>query len=259
MGLLRGIFFDLDDTLINSTVAMTAALQAIQPLLPERSVPELAELLKQAYLRLWGYGTPGYAALKTLPTRELRRQLTQAALQELESTDVVRLEEIVDRYESAENAALKPVAGAHELLTRLQPHFRLGVITNGPSVIQREKLARAGLSPYFDVVVADADFGVPKPAPELFAFAAALLGLSAGELVFVGDSLEADVRGANAAGWTSVLVGARAPEADFCLSRLEELLTLPALVILKGLASGAKVADTIEVREPKDVSNGSVT
>ena len=76
MGWLQGIFFDLDDTLINSTVAMTAALRAIQPLLPERSVPELAELLRRAYLTLWGYGTPGYAALKTLSTRDLRCQLT---------------------------------------------------------------------------------------------------------------------------------------------------------------------------------------
>lgn len=233
MELLHAVFFDLDDTLINSTAATTAALIAIQPLLPPRSLLELAQLLKDAYQQLWGYGTPHYNTLKTLSTPDLRRQLTQRALELLDITDYQQVEAIVAVYEATENAALQPVAGARELLALLKPHVRLGIITNGPSLIQREKLSQVGLADQFDIVVADADFGAPKPDPALFAYAAASLGIRSRKLVFVGDSLEADVAGANAAGWISVLVGAHAPEANFCINCLEDLLALPPFLPLR--------------------------
>ncbi|WP_395143959.1 HAD family hydrolase, partial [Armatimonas sp.] len=96
--------------------------------------------------------------------------------------------------------------------------------------IQREKLAQAGLTAYFSVVIADADFGAPKPDPLLFAYAAQQLKLSPSELLFVGDSPGADVAGANTAGWISVYLGTESClEAAFSISRLEELLHLPPL------------------------------
>jgi phosphoglycolate phosphatase-like HAD superfamily hydrolase len=52
MGNLRGIFFDLDDTLIDSTGAMLAAIGAVLPLMPEHSSTQIAEALKHAYHQL---------------------------------------------------------------------------------------------------------------------------------------------------------------------------------------------------------------
>ena len=254
MGCLRGIFFDLDDTLINTTATMEVALRAVQPYLPEQNQNQntLAEALTLSYHQLWGYGTPGYATLKTLPTRKLRRDLTETALGHLGITQPEQVEKIQAIYEDAERAALAAFPGVHETLRALQPHFQLGIITNGPSILQREKLEQLGLAQYFSTVVADADFGAPKPDPRLFVFAAELLQLHESELMFVGDSLEADIAGASVAGWQSVFVGSKvSPEATFCITKLEELLTLPSLQVLperKRLATNAKVADTIVKR-----------
>jgi HAD superfamily hydrolase (TIGR01509 family) len=249
MACLKGIFFDLDDTLLTSTPAMHAAIQAILPLLPDVTPQSLAEALKQSYHALWGFPGAGYAQLRTLPTLQLRQELTQQTLAALGVTDPTLHEELVRRYEAAERAALQPLPGASALLEALRPAFHLGIITNGPSIVQREKLQQVGLSPWFDVVVADSDFGAPKPDPQLFAYAAAQLGLEASELLFVGDSAEADVAGANAAGWISVYLGnSPCPEAAYTLTSLEEILTLEPVrqvQTTKRLASKPKVADTI--------------
>lgn len=249
MACLKGIFFDLDDTLLTSTPAMYAAIRATVPLLPDVTPQALAEALKQSYHALWGFPGAGYARLKTLPTLPLRQELTQKTLAALGVADPTVHDELVRRYEAAERAALQPVEGAVALLEALRPAFRLGIITNGPSIVQREKLQQTGLAPWFDVVIADSDFGAPKPDPQLFAYAAAQLGLESSELLFTGDSPEADVTGANAAGWISVYLGSTpCPEATYSVTRLEEILTLEPVrqaLTTKRLASKPKVADTI--------------
>nr|WP_309693915.1 HAD family hydrolase [Armatimonas sp.] len=230
MRCLKGIFFDLDDTLISTSAAMNAALLATLPLLPNQNIQTLTNALADSYQALWGYGTPGYTALKTLPTPELRRCLTNEALSRLGIQDAALTAAMMERYAQAEKIALQPLPGVRETLEKLQPHFPLGIITNGPSHIQREKLAQVGLATYFSVVIADADFGAPKPDPELFAYAAKQLELSPSELLFVGDSSSADVAGANTSGWISVYLGTETClEAAFTISRFEELLQLPPL------------------------------
>ena len=245
MRCLRGVVFDLDDTLIGSTAAMRAAIAAILPLLPGTTPQALIEALTLSYHALWGYGTPGYSALKTIQTPQLRTQLTEAALQRLGVHDNVLIAPVVQHYAVAEHEALRALPDVRAVLDALRPHFRLGILTNGPSLLQREKLAQVGLAQCFDVVVADADFGTPKPDPGLFAYTQELLGLDKIELLFVGDSPSADIAGARAAGWHSVYVGEGAcPEAAFCITAVKELLTLEPFGKTKGLAIRPKVADT---------------
>jgi HAD superfamily hydrolase (TIGR01509 family) len=230
MGRLQGIFFDLDDTLIATSEAMQTALRAVLPLLPGTTLPQLADSLKNAYHSLWGYPSAGYLTLKTLPTATLRQKLTQRALEPLGFTSPSLHVHVAEQYEAIEREALRPLPGAEAVLRALRRRFHLGIITNGPSIVQREKLEQAGLASWFDIIVADSDFGVPKPDPALFTYAAGTLGLNKSELLFVGDSFEADITGANAAGWQSVYLS-KTPcsEANFCITQLEEILTLAPL------------------------------
>ncbi|MBB6048328.1 HAD family hydrolase [Armatimonas rosea] len=248
MGRLKGIVFDLDDTLVNSTAAMHAAITATLPLLPGTTPLALASALKQGYQNLWGYPSDGYQQLKTLPPEELRHALTVEALGLLGFSDQSLIAAVRERYQTTEDSLLQPLPGAIALLTALKEDFRLGIITNGPSLFQRAKLTQVGLDSFFEVVVADVDFGAPKPDPALFAYTAGLLGLEKSELLFAGDSVEADIAGANAAGWCSVYVGSAAcEEATYSLRALEEILTLEPVrevQMRKRLASEPKVADT---------------
>ena len=81
---------------------------------------------------------------------------------------------------------------------------RLGLVTNGASCLQREKLEGAGLAGCFDAVVVSGDIGIGKPDAAPYARALELLGARPEDATMVGDSLANDVDGALAAGLRAV-------------------------------------------------------
>jgi putative hydrolase of the HAD superfamily len=82
---------------------------------------------------------------------------------------------------------------------------RLVVVSNW-DVSLHERLAETGLAPLVDGAVASAELGAAKPDGAIFAHALGLAGVRASDAWHVGDSLEADVEGAVAAGIRPVLI-----------------------------------------------------
>lgn len=96
------------------------------------------------------------------------------------------------------------VEDARSTIDRLGELTRVGIITNGPSVLQRRKLDHFFSEFTLDPVLISGDFSCAKPCPEIFLEAANRAGVDPGACVHVGDSLETDVRGSNRAGFSSV-------------------------------------------------------
>ena len=253
---LRGIFFDLDDTLIRYTEAERIGLAAGCRLIAERHptihARAFAASIYQAYAEEFTYGTPGYTTLATLPVEAFRMRITGAALRHFGIEDPALTAALVDAYRMAERDALCTYADAAETLRCLRPHFRLGIITNGPATFQREKIAAVALTDWFAEIVIDTEFGCPKPDPRVFAHAAERIGCAPHELLFVGNSREADVEGARNAGWTSVWLNApdeptlptpadqAAGAPDYTIRCLTELQHLPPIAALLKASSDAE-------------------
>ena len=103
---------------------------------------------------------------------------------------------------------------------------RLAVVSNW-DVSLHDVLERTGLRGLVDAVGAAAELGVAKPDPAIFRAALDRLGASAADAMHVGDSVEADVAGARAAGLEAVLVardGAPVPEGVRVVASLDGLL-----------------------------------
>ena len=109
--------------------------------------------------------------------------------------------------------------------------YRLGVAANQPAATAA---VIEGLGITLDLVGMSADWGVHKPDPAFFERIARELELPAGEIAYVGDRVDNDVRPARAAGMTSVFLrrGPWAwiqagrddpPEADVVIEELAEL------------------------------------
>jgi putative hydrolase of the HAD superfamily len=99
-----------------------------------------------------------------------------------------------------------PYAEVPDVLRRARElGIRLVVVSNW-DVSLHDALAAAGLDRLLDATVTSAEFGAAKPDPAIFAHALALAGVAAADAVHVGDSVEADVEGARAAGITPLLV-----------------------------------------------------
>jgi len=94
-----------------------------------------------------------------------------------------------------------------------------------------ERLAETGLAPLIDASVASAELGRAKPDPAIFAYALELARAPAAAALHAGDTLEADVGGALAAGLRAVLVarGGAPPGVPAGVPVIASLAELPAL------------------------------
>jgi putative hydrolase of the HAD superfamily len=81
----------------------------------------------------------------------------------------------------------------------------LGLITNYDTRVF-PVLEALGLAPLLDSVTIPARAGAAKPDPTIFRYALDGLGLPPGDALYVGDELEDDYRGAEAAGMNAALL-----------------------------------------------------
>ncbi|GMA16505.1 HAD family hydrolase [Deinococcus metallilatus] len=138
-------------------------------------------------------------------------------------------EEYVAVYRDQLVTSCAPSVGAVKLLRALQPHFKLGLLTNAyDGKEQRARLEWSGLDRYFSVVVVSGEVGIFKPDPQIFHHTLDLLGVEPHEALYVGDSPSHDVEGAVAAGMSAVLIrrGPAHPRAFLTVSTLNEILSL---------------------------------
>jgi putative hydrolase of the HAD superfamily len=92
-----------------------------------------------------------------------------------------------------------------ETLQQLRRHkIKLGVITNGATKWQKQKLDSLGITSLFDAVLISEAEGLRKPDRAIFERALERLSVRPEEAMFVGDNPEADVAGARTAGLVPV-------------------------------------------------------
>jgi len=117
------------------------------------------------------------------------------------------------------------------LLRALREQYRLAVVSNfdyTPTALG--VLEREGIAHLFDAILVSDEVGWRKPKALIFETALERLGIAAAEALFVGDRIDADVAGAQAAGLGSVWINPAAiplpPDAsppDFEVRDLAEL------------------------------------
>jgi putative hydrolase of the HAD superfamily len=177
-----------------------------------------AMLAEMAYYRAHHDEASDWARLK-----DLRRRCAGVVQAELS------LALPVDEVEDAMLAAIRfrPYDEVPGVLAELRARGATLVVVSNWDVSLHDVLERTGLRSLVDHVVTSAEFGAAKPDRAIFARALGLAGAQAHEAVHAGDSVEADVEGALAAGITAYLVardGEPAPEGARAIATLEGLL-----------------------------------
>lgn len=182
---VRGVVFDLDDTLLDQKAWMVSKLELTWE--KERSIlPE-----REAFLSL---------ALQVIEEGN-RAHLFDALCLQLGLDEAARLR-LIETYRNAQPQDRPLYCDTLVTLQRLrQLGYRIAILTDNPPASQRLKLEVCGLMPQVDVLVLTADLNRQKPDPEVFAECARLLDLPPGQLIMVGDNLYRDIRGSQAAGY----------------------------------------------------------
>ena len=118
----------------------------------------------------------------------------------------VSMDELEEIFWDA-SVVTRPMPGARAALDALHAAgIPMAVLSNssfGAPIIHRD-IAKHGLADHLAFVMVTADYVVRKPSPLLFETAAARLGVAPADTWFVGDRLDTDVAGAQAAGMVAV-------------------------------------------------------
>lgn len=118
--------------------------------------------------------------------------------------------------------------------------YQVGILTNGPSGYQRDKVGRVHLEQYVDALVVGGELAHQKPHASAFHHICRVLGCRPEEVVYVGDHPYNDVNGAEKAGLIPVWMRSVGywpedlPAPRYAIDRLGRLPELLAAMDRKG-------------------------
>ncbi|MCH8814960.1 MAG: HAD family hydrolase [Chloroflexi bacterium] len=188
---VRAVFFDLDDTLCDTTGTRTERAERCLARLRLDHPDVDPEMFVERVLE----PTAAPRGIRGVPqvVDELGLANSPAGRQ------AIRMWFFVDAYD-----LLHTLPGVRETLPAMSDRYSLSVVTNGDDDIQRGKFRHLALAEHISHLVISANVGYEKPDPRIFEHALELVGVPASEALVVGDRLETDVVGAKAAGISSV-------------------------------------------------------
>lgn len=226
MNKIKAVFFDIDDTLYDSTLqaemvrknAIKAMIEAGLEITEEEGLRVLNDIVKK-----FGSNHPHHF-------NELLKEFGYDENPRIIAAGIVA-------YHTTKSAYLVPFPDTVPTLLRLRDSdYKLGVITDGIAVKQWEKLIRLGLQHFFHTVIISGEIRREKPDIGMFRLAAREVGCLPKEVVMVGDRLDRDILGANKAGMTTIQVvkgkyGSQTPKSeehnpDYVISGLKEILRI---------------------------------
>ena len=224
---IRLITFDLDDTLWD-----------VRPAL------EAAEGAQWAYLNA-RYPSLSLAATPVAQISELRRALLKEKPELMHHISLFRqsfIERLLQHHgisdDEAASAAREAFAAflsrrhdgllyadTQSVLTTLGRQFTLGALTNGNADVRKTPIGSC-----FDYAWRAEEFGVSKPDPALFHKAFEQAGVSADQVIHIGDCHENDVSGAVAAGAKAIWFSPEGSVSEIASGVVQQLSDLPGAI-----------------------------
>lgn len=198
------MFFDIDDTLLDTSSFAELARRAAIATMIENGLPlkknEAYDLLKEI-VREKGSNYDKHF-----------NSLTKHVFGE-ENNLLIALGMIT--YHNVKFALLRPFPKTADILIYLKSKgYRLGVISNGLTIKQWEKLIRLNLHHFFDEIITSEEVGFEKPNKAIFEEALDKMNCKAEKSIMVGNKYEVDVVGAIDAGMSAILVNSTIPEEE---------------------------------------------
>ena len=199
----------MDDTIITWGTSYDVVWEALcRRYAPEADNLEAARLLGSInHVREWYWSDPGRHRTGRINLLETRREIVRLAFSRLNVDAPSLADKIADAYSADREETASLVPDAIATLEYLRGRgIRLALITNGGAEMQRAKIQRFGLEPFFDSILIEGEFGFGKPDIRLFTHTLERLKTRAEDAWMVGDDLERDISPCRALGIYSVWV-----------------------------------------------------
>lgn len=159
---------------------------------------------------------------------------------------VVRFEKIIeefdlkyDPYEMSElylkklGEGIFPFEATEKLCEYLHSKYKVGIVTNGIKEVQHSRIENSTIVKYIDKIIISDEVGVNKPDKRIFEYAMNYFEImDKSEVIMIGDSLGADIKGGQNAGIDTCWVNLRNNVNDigivpkYEVRKLEELFEI---------------------------------
>jgi HAD superfamily hydrolase (TIGR01549 family) len=205
MSLPKLILFDLDDTLIHFKDYWKPSL--IETFRTHKSSKELDP--DQLFEILWKHNGR-YEVMyhnKDITLQQFRNYRFIDTLADVgRSIDETTAEGFNSLHKTISKSFMKSDQILIDLLAELQSSFSLGIVTNGTSSWQHDKIEAMGIRSFFtpESIIISEEIGFEKPAPEIYHKALSVFHIPAEETLFIGDSWLNDVEGPGNVGIGSI-------------------------------------------------------
>lgn len=200
------IFFDLDRTIWDFEKSACQTFSEIYKRfnLKEKGIPVFDDFRKEYKKNndlLWSYYRKGEIKKEILSVKRFEMTLDGFGI-----SDGLMSAEIAEFYITTSPQKVNLFPYTHEILSYLQPKYKLHLITNGFEEVQQKKLDLGDLRKYFKHIITSERAGVKKPEKGIFEFAFRLTGAGADNSLMVGDDIKVDILGASSVGMDAMLV-----------------------------------------------------
>lgn len=190
---IKGLLYDLDDTLINRENAFLGFVENFYDTFINKSDYSYEEfsILMESVDKKTKWSTE-----KELLFDELRKSVQLSKESKY----------YVDFFWNSVVESVDPDLRANSHLEKLNDlKIPWGVVTNGYS-FQHQKLKKSGVGDLAPFYMVSGDFGCHKPCEEIYYVAAEKLNLKCENILFVGDTAETDIVGAQKVGMKTAWV-----------------------------------------------------
>ena len=190
----RWLLFDADNTLFDYDRAEREALTQTFAEIGRPVQAGLHEQYRQINGELWQAFEQGGVTQNFIKVQRFARLLDAAAI----DADPAAMSK---RYLHHLSQGDFLIAGAEEVVRSLHGRYQMLLITNGLKEVQRPRIARSALAPYFDGLVISEEVGAAKPDGRIFDVAFDMMGRpEKSKVLMIGDSLSSDIAGGRAYG-----------------------------------------------------------
>ncbi len=197
----NSFIFDLDDTLCTYDINVEEALKhafneaGFSPVLSEE---DLDRGFKEEFER----------ELKSedRPEKGFRKRVFSNLLEGKDTFSEGDIGNIGENFRKIREENLVLFEDVLEVLDRISKKKKLGLLTNGPSSLQWRKIEILDLADNFDVIVVSGDRGISKPDPRVFLHTLDKMNEKPENSVYIGNSIEYDLRGAKKTGMKMIWV-----------------------------------------------------
>ena len=192
----RALLVDLDDTIIGNEINKIQCLYrtfaGFRSEIGQIESVEFVETFLSVSDSFWSDKERN--RIWRLKLGESWKLIMEQVLLKLDNDDSELPGKIAERYAKERHDSIYLFHRSVETLKKLRQNgIILGLLTNGNSPAQREKINRFSLKELFDHIFIEGEVGIGKPDPRAYSNALKVMGVNPSDTWMIGDNIQLDV------------------------------------------------------------------